>query len=240
MLVDDGLVDKDKIGGSNYFWSFPGKKDRHMQLKHEALVKSNEELKQRVVEAEAKLADAKRGREDDNDGGKGGLTGERARKLVKLAELTAQKKAATAELESLKANDPQALADLEKEMKLVKEAAERWTDNLFSCKCYLVKKRGMNSKEACRMIGITADFDCKLCTVVMYCTMYSMFTMVMVMQLLDVGFWLLCHVIYETHSLTELVVVVVIVILSLLSVYMNASSYGFYYTRPRRQVFQVN
>eukprot|EP00957_Ditylum_brightwellii_P110959 8462377-Ditylum_brightwellii.AAC.1 len=26
-LVDDGLVDKEKIGGSNYFWSFPAKKD---------------------------------------------------------------------------------------------------------------------------------------------------------------------------------------------------------------------
>jgi hypothetical protein len=65
-----------------------------MQLKHEALVKSNEELKQRVVKAEAKFADVKRGREDDGgeqNGGGGGkkpnktagatTTGERARKL---------------------------------------------------------------------------------------------------------------------------------------------------------------
>ena len=24
-LVDDGMVDTDKVGSSNYFWSFPGK-----------------------------------------------------------------------------------------------------------------------------------------------------------------------------------------------------------------------
>ena len=36
------------------------------------------------------------------------------------------------ELEGLKENDPQALADLEKEFKLVKEAAHRWTDNIFT------------------------------------------------------------------------------------------------------------
>jgi hypothetical protein len=86
--------------------------------------------------------------------------------------LTGQKKAVQAELESLKANDPQALACLENEMKLVKEAAERWTDSLFSCKCYLIKKRGMNFKEACRMIGITADFDCKLVSYVLYGTVF--------------------------------------------------------------------
>ena len=39
----------------------------------------------------------------------------------------------TAELEKLKENDPQAIADLEKELKLVTEAATRWTDNVFAC-----------------------------------------------------------------------------------------------------------
>jgi hypothetical protein len=99
-----------------------------MQLKHEALVKSNEELKQRVVEAEPIFSDVKCGREDDGgeqNGGGGGnkpkkttgatMNGERARKLVQLAKLTAQKKAAQAKLESLKANDPQALAGFEKD-----------------------------------------------------------------------------------------------------------------------------
>lgn len=150
-LVDDGLVDKEKIGGSNYFWSFPGKRDRMMQIKHEQTLSAIEDLKGKVAEASARLADAKRGREDEG--------GERAKKLARLADLAKERKAAEAELESLKENDPQALADLEKELKLVTEAANRWTDNIFSCKSYLVKKRGYSSKEACRILGISTEFD---------------------------------------------------------------------------------
>jgi len=150
-LVDDGLVEKEKIGGSNFFWSFPGKKDRMMQLNHEKTLKEIESLKMKENEATAKLADAKRGREDDN--------GERPKKLAKLAELKAQKAKLEGELAILKENDPQALADLEKELKICKEAANRWTDNIFACKSYLTKKRGMSSKEALRIIGITSAFD---------------------------------------------------------------------------------
>lgn len=150
-LVDDGLVDKEKIGGSNFFWSFPMKKDRQLQIDHENTLAEIEAAKERLADAQNKLADAKRGREDEG--------GERAKKLARLVELEKEKKDLTKELESLKENDPQALADLEKELKLVTEAVHRWTDNLFTCKSYLTKKRGMSSKEACRLLNITSEFD---------------------------------------------------------------------------------
>ena len=65
------------------------------------------------------------------------------------------------ELEALKENDPQALADLEKELKLVTEAANRWTDNIFNCKTFLTRKRGIDKKEANKILGISDAFDCK-------------------------------------------------------------------------------
>jgi len=151
-LVDDGLVDKEKIGGSNFFWSFPGKKDRQMQIKHEQTIANIESIKKRIMEANVKLADAQRGREE-------GENNERAQKLQKLDKLSKQKLNAEKELETLKQNDPQALADLYHELKLCKEAANRWTDNIFSCQDYLVKKRGMMKKEAQKFIGITQAFD---------------------------------------------------------------------------------
>ena len=153
-LVDDNLVDKDKIGGSNYFWSFPAKKDRQLQLQHEATLQEIEILKQKVATASSQLSDAKRGREDNSEG-------ERVTKLTRLAVLTKDFAVYEQELEGLKENDPQALADLQKELDLVKNAANRWTDNIFNCKTYLVKKRGMDKKEATKILGITAAFDCK-------------------------------------------------------------------------------
>jgi DNA-binding ferritin-like protein len=103
-----------------------------MQLEHEEVIKKIEESKAKITEANAKLADAKRGREDED--------GERAKKLARLGELKKVKESMETELKSLKENDPQALADLEKEMKLVSEAANRWTDNIFSVRLSIVSK----------------------------------------------------------------------------------------------------
>lgn len=150
-LVDDGLVDKSKISGSNYFWSFPAKKDHLMEMKYKKTLQTIEGTKARVEDGHAKLADAKRGREDDD--------GERSKKLSRLGELATSKAKLTTELDSLKENDPQALADLEKELKFVTDAANRWTDNIFNCKTYLVKKKNMDKKQANKMLGIKDDFD---------------------------------------------------------------------------------
>jgi hypothetical protein len=146
------LVDKSKIGGSNYFWSFPAKKDFQLQIEHKQNVAALEQLQAAVQEASAKLADAKRGREENEQG-------ERATKLARLQDIQAEKIKVVAELDSLKENDPQALADLEKELKLVTDAANRWTDNIFNARDYLVKKRGMDRKEANKMLAITSTFD---------------------------------------------------------------------------------
>jgi hypothetical protein len=163
-LCDDGLVDKDKIGGSNYYWSFPAKKDRLLQLEHDDTLLKINELRSSVKDAEARLADAKRGREEEDaieNGGGGGDDNEeeggsknetRASKMARRVTLLAELARAQIELEKLKQNDPREIANLEKELTLVTDAANRWTDNIFSCKDYLVKKRGMMKAEGeCRV-----------------------------------------------------------------------------------------
>jgi hypothetical protein len=165
-LIDDSLVEKDKFFGTNYFWSFPAKKDRQMEIQHEETLKSIELLQTQIAEAQVKCMDAKRGREDDGD--------ERAQKLTRLTELAHERKKAEDELESLKENDPQALADLEQELKLVTQAANRWTDNIFNCKTFLTKKRGLDNKEACRILGITSDFDCEYIIVLVSMVLYRL------------------------------------------------------------------
>eukprot|EP00934_Nitzschia_sp_Nitz4_P007538 Nitzschia sp. Nitz4//scaffold190_size42200//5749//6586//NITZ4_007385-RA/size42200-snap-gene-0.85-mRNA-1//-1//CDS//3329540123//7528//frame0 len=151
-LIDDGLVQKEKIGGSNYFWSFPAQRDRKAQLEHEATLKRIQQLKVQLQEANAALADAKRGRESDD-------ASTRETKLARLQELNKRKTQLQSEWTTLQENDPAALAELEKELQLITQAAHRWTDNLFECKSYLVKKRGMDKKEALRVLGISAGFD---------------------------------------------------------------------------------
>jgi len=151
-LVDDALVDKEKIGGSNYYWSFPAKKDRLSELTHAQTLARISHLRASILAAGARLADAKRGREEDE-------SGERARKMARRVELAEGLAGAQVELDGLRQNDPREIANLEKELRLVAGGAHRWTDNIFSCKDYLVKKRGMMKKEANKYLGITDNFD---------------------------------------------------------------------------------
>lgn len=67
-LVDDGLVSKEKIGGQNFFWSFPGKQDRLQQIEHQNTLAEMEKLQQELEGATRALEDAKRGREEDEEG----------------------------------------------------------------------------------------------------------------------------------------------------------------------------
>lgn len=161
-MVDDGLVDKEKIGGSNYFWSFPAKQDRQNQIKHQETLELIEKLRQEITQKEFQLHEAKRGREDSTTTTTGSEEQEsRSDKLLRLSQLRQKRQEMTMELEKLQENDPAKLEDLEKELKLVTEAAHRWTDNIFNCQSYLVKKRGMDKKEANKILQITSAFDCK-------------------------------------------------------------------------------
>ena len=117
-----------------------------------------EALRSTVKDAEVRLADAKRGREEEEEEGVGGSSSSRASKMARRSELLAETAAARIELEKLRQNDPREIANLEREFELVRGAAHRWTDNIFSCKDYLVKKRGMMKAEgefARRWVGVS-------------------------------------------------------------------------------------
>jgi Leucine zipper with capping helix domain/Mnd1 HTH domain len=206
-LVDDALVDKEKIGGTNYYWSFPAKKDRLLQIQHEKVLCNIELLEKESEIAHLELLDAQRGREDepdekvddgvvdngkttDTESGNPKEEGNadepsakklkmmnRTQKLQRLQEITALKNATLAELDALKENDPQAIADLEHELRLVHQAANRWTDNIFNCQTYLTKKRGMDKKEAMKLLGITDSFDCTFCVILVAVFFFKHFTL---------------------------------------------------------------
>ena len=76
-----------------------------------------------------------------------------------LNELLQEEKAIDKRLEAEKLNDPEEIEKILIKAKQNKEAADRWTDNVWALKHYLVKKKGMNSKDVNKQMGITGDFD---------------------------------------------------------------------------------
>lgn len=121
------------------------------------LLARTDALRKRIEEEEAatqalqtKLAALTSARED---------TAQRTADLAKLATLQAEKAALEAELKTFADSDPDTLVELKKHAAAAKAGADRWTDNVWVLKSYLVNKCGKEPKEADKILGITEDFD---------------------------------------------------------------------------------
>ncbi|EIE77841.1 hypothetical protein RO3G_02545 [Rhizopus delemar RA 99-880] len=138
-LVDDGLVTMDKIGTSNYFWSYPS-----------AAIQSliNEEERQKRLQNE--ISEAKETRQD---------TEERQKVLMELKEAKERNEELEKELSKYKENDPVLHEKKEKAAKIAKEAANRWTENIWEIESYCVNNYNMDRTVFKQSFDIPEDLD---------------------------------------------------------------------------------
>lgn len=108
-LVDDGLVDTDKIGTSVYFWAYPSKALHTRKRK-------SEELEDKLSAVTAKLKKSKEltehARKDRQK------TEERLGILSQLLELKTRKEELTTELKKYKDCDPEVLEQMKKDIQV--------------------------------------------------------------------------------------------------------------------------
>eukprot|EP00752_Nemacystus_decipiens_P007993 g7141.t1 len=149
-LVDDGLVDLDKIGAANFFWSFPSKV---------AVAKQNtvDLLKQDIAKAEETTAAHKR-KICELEEGRANTEGRRE-KLGRLHENGQRLQQLENEYETLKENDPAELQKIVNLTQVCKDGVNRWTDNTWCIKSWMVKKKGLSGKEVDKYLQIKDDFD---------------------------------------------------------------------------------
>ncbi|XP_039240592.1 meiotic nuclear division protein 1 homolog isoform X3 [Pipra filicauda] len=124
-LVDDGMVDTDRIGTSNYFWAFPSKALHARKRKLEEL------------ESQA----------------------ERSALMEELAALRQKKEQLKAEIDKYRECDPDVVEEMRQTNKVAKEAANRWTDNIFSIKSWAKRKFGFEESRIDKGFGIPEDLD---------------------------------------------------------------------------------
>jgi hypothetical protein len=101
-LVDDGLVTSDKIGTSNYFWSFPNQARQDAAQAIQEYEKQVVDLSARLVELDEKLNKATASRQP---------TDERTRLLTESKELDTENKRLVEELSRLASIDPRILKE---------------------------------------------------------------------------------------------------------------------------------
>ena len=148
-LVDDFMVFSDKIGSANFFWSFPSKALQDRKNLNEQLGDQLKRSQDSAVELQRRLEEERESRNVEG----------RAEKMEKLTALMNREQELRAILEAGKANDP---AELNRVTKLAEDNmnhANRWTDNIWAVKSFLIKKKGQSGKEADKFLRLPSDFD---------------------------------------------------------------------------------
>lgn len=149
-LVDDNMVDCERVGTSNYYWAFPSKALNARKHKLEELQKQNSQAKQRKESLQKAVEKAKVGRED---------TKERSSILAELKALREERTQLQAELEKYRECDPEVIEEMRKSNVVAKDAVSRWTDNIFSIKSWTKKKFAFDDSRINKAFGIPEDFD---------------------------------------------------------------------------------
>uniref|UniRef100_A0A3Q2SQM6 Meiotic nuclear division protein 1 homolog n=1 Tax=Fundulus heteroclitus TaxID=8078 RepID=A0A3Q2SQM6_FUNHE len=134
-LVDDNMVDCERVGTSNYYWAFPSKALHARKHKLEELQKQVSDAKQRKTTLNKAVEKAKVGRED---------TKERSSLLKELQSLRDERMQLQAELEKYRECDPEVIEQI---------------NNVFAIKSWTKKKFSFDDSRINKAFGIPEDFD---------------------------------------------------------------------------------
>ncbi|PZC81115.1 hypothetical protein B5X24_HaOG213455 [Helicoverpa armigera] len=149
-LVDDHLVDSEKIGTSIYFWSFPSKAKNAKKRKLHDLQSEVQECSKKLKKAEDLIAHESIGREQCE---------ERTEVLATLERLEKHEEKLKRELQKYRDSDPEYIAQLKTEIQDLKAAANRWTENVYILKSYIKNTFQMENDVIEQSFNIPADLD---------------------------------------------------------------------------------
>ncbi|KAH6913826.1 meiotic nuclear division protein 1 [Coprinopsis sp. MPI-PUGE-AT-0042] len=149
-LVDDGLVQMDKIGSSNFFWSFPSQRGAALQAQLQKAQETNEAL-------EAQASELKESIRAENEARP--VSEERTELLAKLAALKKQHGKLQDELAAYGNSDPVKVEQLKRAVVLGKEAALRWTDNYCSAFSHFTRLNPVDPDELRRYLEVGDDYE---------------------------------------------------------------------------------
>jgi len=129
-LVANDEAKSDKIGVTAFYWSFPSEAANKRQRLIDQTTETIEHSKEKINELQKEEQELRKKRK---------LTTKREEKLEKLTALTEEKAQMEIELKKYKDSDPAIIEALEEDIATATEAANRWTDNIWTLKSWAVK-----------------------------------------------------------------------------------------------------
>jgi len=149
-LCSEYLVENDKIGVSQFYWSFPSAATNRLKVTKAGLEASIADSKKSValLKDEHTLLELNRQ-----------PTEARIQQLAELAEEKKRVDRLNEELQVYAENDPMVLEALESDVQVGFEAANRWTENILQMRKWAMEKFNLEKKEFNLNFGLPDDFD---------------------------------------------------------------------------------
>ncbi|KAG6450634.1 hypothetical protein O3G_MSEX006694 [Manduca sexta] len=149
-LLDDHLIDSEKIGTSIYFWSFPSKANNAKKRKVHDLQNEIDDCSKKIKTTEEAISVESKGRE----------VGDERTEILSLLEMVQkQEDNLKRELQKYRDSDPEYIAQLKTEIGDLKSAINRWTENIYILKSYIKNTFQMESNVIDQSFNIPQDFD---------------------------------------------------------------------------------
>ncbi len=149
-LVDDNLVQCERIGQSNFIYAFPSAAVKTRSGRLAALRDEQARLDAQTADLEAREQAGLPARAPGP---------ERDSLRSDLSALEARRSELSAQLETLRDLDPALLAARRKEVGIAREACDRWTDNVFALQAHVVNAFGIARADFCAQFEVPEDFD---------------------------------------------------------------------------------
>lgn len=140
-LIGDGLVESDKVGSSNYFWSLPTRVFQARKAMVAKLDETKNHQSEEIISIEEKINQAQDSRQDSQ---------ERKDNLKKYKNLISQNNECESIIKDFEMRDPERYNKLIKEAKVLNDLYDLWTDNTLCISQWLkVKSPNCNMEEMC-------------------------------------------------------------------------------------------
>ena len=147
-LLCDDKVRMAKIGGSNFYWSFPGEQASKKRGELSTVQSKVTKLEKDVAAAQAQVEEARKASgQSESDAARIKET-EEAIALFRKREADAQQ-----EMTRVKKSGAQNMALRRKDVPILRDAANRWTDNSFELRKYMVEQCNCEPAQADGMLG---------------------------------------------------------------------------------------
>ncbi|TFK53579.1 meiotic nuclear division protein 1 [Heliocybe sulcata] len=149
-LVDDGHVSSDKVGSSNFFWSFPSQRGTVLQNRLETVKETRDAHQKQLAELRTNIEKERAARLESE---------ERTAALQNLSDLKKELQTLEDELAQYGACDPVKIEEKKRALVLAKEAAIRWTDNYSMLLSHFCRQNAIEPADIRRYLEIDEEYE---------------------------------------------------------------------------------